>query len=161
MGQGRPHKLTPPIYDLIVGMIRKGNYQSTAAGAAGIDRTTLNRWRKWGKDLEEEYAPEPPPNTHPHKIFYDFGVAITRAQEESEADFVAAWKDHVPDDWRAARDLLARRFPGRWKEQTHTQLTGPEGGPLEITDARDAIQSKLDRLATENTEDETPPEPVG
>jgi hypothetical protein len=39
---------------------------------------------------------------------------LTQAELDYERALVKKWHDAPPEDWRAARDLPARRFPDRW-----------------------------------------------
>jgi hypothetical protein len=46
---------------------------------------------------------------------------------------VAEWRSQFPTDWRAAAELLARRFPARWaRQQPRYELTGSQGGPVQL-----------------------------
>jgi len=46
--------------------------------------------------------------------FREFFEAITRAEYEAEVRMVALWQKHMPEDYRAIRDFLERRYPDRW-----------------------------------------------
>lgn len=37
-------------------------------------------------------------------------------------------------DWRAAFTLLERRYPQRWGKTLRTEVTGADGGPIEVAD---------------------------
>jgi hypothetical protein len=67
---------------------------------------------------------------------------LHQAELDCEAALVKKWHDAAPDDWRAARDLLARRFPDRWGREVEerppdmglglhiTLLLGPADDPI-------------------------------
>jgi len=46
--------------------------------------------------------------------YREFFEAITRAEYEAEVRMVALWQKHMPEDYRAIRDFLERRYPDRW-----------------------------------------------
>lgn len=52
--------------------------------------------------------------------------SVTRAQAEAEVAAVSAWRTAFRDDWRAARDYLARTSPERWAGVTRVQMTTEE-----------------------------------
>lgn len=114
--QGRPTKLTPEVQDVIVETIKDGNYYQPACAKAGIHYQTFLNWMKWGEEQGEG-------------IYFDFFEKVQWAEAEAEAKMVADWKAQVPQDWRAARDFLARRHPERWAPKTYldAQLSGELG----------------------------------
>lgn len=116
---GRNPKLSPETQAIIVEHIKAGNYQYVAAEAAGIDIATFHRWIERGTG---EGAREP---------YRAFCEALTRAERESERALVGHWRLHASKDWRAARDLLARRFPERWADQRKLEVSGS----LSVTDS--------------------------
>jgi hypothetical protein len=97
---GKPIKLTPSVQETVCRMVRDGNYFTIACRAAGISLDALARWRKRGAAGEEPFA--------------TFLQALEQAELEAETKLVEIWNSQAPEDWRAARDLLARRFPERW-----------------------------------------------
>jgi len=46
--------------------------------------------------------------------YREFVEAITRAEYEAEVRMVAQWQKHMPEDYRAIRDFLERRYSERW-----------------------------------------------
>jgi len=97
---GAPSKLTASVQKTICRMVRAGNYLNIACAAAGISTDALSNWRKKGAAGEEPFAA--------------FLAELEQAELDCESALVKKWHDAAPDDWRAARDLLARRFPDRW-----------------------------------------------
>ena len=116
--RGQPTRLTPSVSKTICDMVRRGNYFTIAAKAAGISTDALNQWRKRGADGEQPYA--------------DFAAALEQAELDCESILVEKWHDAAPNDWRAARDLLARRFPDRWGRAVE-EMPPQQGAGLSIT----------------------------
>src|SRR5262245_56995248 len=94
---GRPSKLTAAVERSICSAIAGGTTYAVACAFAGVDVSTVRRWLS-----------SPAPRCRA------FRRAVERAEAEVEVRAVAIWQKHIPDDWRAARDFLARRFPQRW-----------------------------------------------
>lgn len=57
-------------------------------------------------------------------LLAELAEGVTRAERQAEVRLVANWSAQAAQDWRAARDLLARRHPDRWKEHTATEVSG-------------------------------------
>jgi len=99
---GQPLKLTPAVQETICNAIRMGNYLVTATRAAGVSIDSLQRWRRLGEEGRQPFA--------------DFLAAVEQAETECEQTLVKIMYDAAPQDYRAARDMLTRRFPERWSQ---------------------------------------------
>jgi hypothetical protein len=117
---GRPTKLTPKVQQAICDAVRNGNYYEAAATSAGIEYRTFRNWVERG---EQEDA----------GIYFQFVQSLRAAEAEAETKLVAEWRAQVPEDWRAARDLLARRHPERWGPKDRLTLAGDRDAPLAVT----------------------------
>jgi transposase-like protein len=94
-------KLTETVFRRLVESARKGSTYKQAARRAGIGQRTLRRWLRMGRRNEDEGC-----------------VALLAAMEQAEAERSEEWLDCVntaaKDDWKAAIELLSRRFPQEW-----------------------------------------------
>lgn len=110
---GRPSKLTPDTKRRLLDAIRAGNYREPACVYAGISISTFYLWLEKGREQKSGQ-------------YMEFMEEVTRAEAEAEVRMVAQWQAHIPRDWRAARDFLARRNPKRWapKERLDLSHTG-------------------------------------
>lgn len=97
----RPSKLTSEVTKRLTEAIRAGNYYEAACGYAGIHYSTFRKWMQKGETAKSGK-------------FRKFFEAITRAEYEAEVRMVALWQKHMPEDYRAIRDFLERRYPDRW-----------------------------------------------
>lgn len=160
-GLGRP-TILPEKRALILQLVKAGNHYSTAIRAAGIGESTFYQWKQKGHaeldrlalDVDPETGEPPQPN--PMRTAYaQFVEELLRAEHEAEARLVALWTGAAVEDWRAARDFLARRFPERWKDQSKVELAGSPGQPvsvavaveLEPAEVTERLQGVLDALA--------------
>jgi hypothetical protein len=116
--RGRRPKLTPEVQALIVTYLRAGNYVETAAVLAGIHKDTFYDWVKRGRRGEAQYEA--------------FVLEIDRAMAHAEAREVARIVKAAEREWQAAAWRLERRYPQRWGRLVRQELSGPEGGPLEV-----------------------------
>ena len=116
---GRP-KLDPATMQRIVDLIRAGNYLEVAATAAGIHRSTLHRWLKYGRARQKGR-------------FKKFVLAVEKAQAEAESRDVALIARAATEDWRAAAWRLERKQPRRY-------------GPRVALSVQQELDSVLERL---------------
>jgi transposase-like protein len=105
---------------------RSDDDRASAVGAAPARAyAVLDRCPRCRTD---EY-PRPFELTPEQERYREFREQLTRAEATAETTLVAAWAAAAsgPDgDWRAARDLLARRAPERWAGVTRVQMTNEE-----------------------------------
>lgn len=142
---GRRSKLTPETQERIISAIRAGNFVDTAARFAGVHPSTV--WRWWSEGGEEDAEP----------IKQDFREAVERARAEAEVRMVAATikdamggvlvkkttrtrpdgteeveEQFTPPNGKVALDYLWRTSPARWGRKSNVELTGADGGPIQI-----------------------------
>lgn len=98
---GRPLKLTPLITAKVCEAIRAGVHLDVAARYAGIGEATFHRWMARGRKA----------SSGPLREFAD---AVDKAERDAEVALVVLWRKEAAKDWKAARDLLERRFRDRW-----------------------------------------------
>lgn len=121
MTPGRPTKFSPELQEIICKKIADGATYAEAAEAAGVDYTTLLKWRQAGEKAEGG------------KLF-EFYHAIKTAEDQSKQTLlkriVTAGKD--PKFWQANAWILERRFPQEYGRKDRMELTGKDGSSLVI-----------------------------
>ena len=152
---GRPMKLTPVVQQRIVSALEAGNYREAAAAYAGIDYGTFGQWMRRGKGLE--------PGRRQTPELVAFVAAVEAAEARAEVAIVAQWRAKIPENWPAARDFLARRYPDRWSnreriEQTQ-QIEITERDRLTDEDRANRILAILDRVRARRDRDPDPADP--
>jgi len=114
--------LNDETYHLIMEMAEKGYPKTTIAKTVGISYGTLNNWLNWGapdsvdKDGNRIYK----------DMYYKFHQDFYEHEAKAEILAVDALRDAGRQDWRAAVEFLARRFPENWKPEakSHIQIDG-------------------------------------
>lgn len=124
------HRLTPERKERLLTAIRECNRISICARLAGIEYSTLNRWRTKAR---QPGAP---------KALVELERDIQQALCEAEADLVKCWKSAAPQDWKAARDLLDRRYGGRWSPRSKVEHSGSIATKTTIVDATSNDESE-------------------
>ena len=116
---GRPSKLNEDTRRRLIEAVGAGNYMDAACTYAGIGVATFYTWMEKGRSSKSgEY-----------RVLFD---EIEKAQASAEVRMVAQWQQQVPNDWRAAKEFLARRFPDKWSSLEKQEISGPQGAPIKV-----------------------------
>jgi hypothetical protein len=124
-GQRRSRRLTsctPEKVTRICEAIRLGMSSADACRYAGVARSTYEEWK--AKALARPGSP-----------FAEAIDQINAALAESELRLLGYWSRSAADDWRAAQQLLAVRWPERYSDTRRVQVT--------VSKTFDAILDKL------------------
>ena len=125
---------------MVLAALEKGHTRSAAAALAGIHRSTLWEWCTEDADMAEACD-----------------IAEARA-EASIADRLI--QDAAGRDWKASITWLEHRRRTDWKPPTvTTEVSGPDGGPIELADIRRKVASILDGYAAQGSEGDDPGQP--
>jgi hypothetical protein len=110
----RPTKLSPELSERVVRALRAGNFPAVAARHAGIHPATYHRWLERGRPGED-------PADEPYRRFRQ---DVERALAEAEAVLVGFLLKAANDgNHQAARLLLERRWPERWRPEAAAPLS--------------------------------------
>ena len=136
-GVGRPSKLTTAVKKKLIDAIAAGNYYEAACRYAGITFSTFRNWMNTGETAK----------TGQYLEFFD---AVNEAEAQAEVRVVALWQQAIPGNPAAARDFLARRYPGRWgPKETHRNVGKDEDSPIEVVvDYRDSLLARIASIAS-------------
>lgn len=102
----RPTKLTPEIATGIVTLIEHGVHPVVAAGAFGVERSTLYQWIARGEGTDPLRPMEP--------IYAEFADAVRDAEYKAESTLVGLAVAKIKTTADAVM-LLERRFRDRWQ----------------------------------------------
>ena len=132
-----------------------------AAGAAGIDKSTYTRWLKRGREAiaAREQGDEPRPEDD---LYVELFKDVERARQECKVEALTGIKRAgigipveetrttertLPDgsverttvvirklliSWQANAWLLERQYPAEFALKQRMEVSGPEGGPIDI-----------------------------
>lgn len=145
---GRPTKLDQKVQDDIVLMLKMGNYIETAAAFAGISKTTLYSWMRRGREeLERVEEGKGRKIRKAEEPYVDFLNAVEKSMAEAEIRDVQIIYNAAKSDWKASAWRLERKYQDKWGRKDRTEVTGKDGGPIEIDDPREVLLNKLNTLA--------------
>lgn len=146
----RPTKLTTELQKRLCDAIADGNYYQAACGVAGISYKVFRDWMKRGKRARQGQ-------------FREFRNAVLKAEADAEIRIVSQWQAHMPENWQACRDFLARRHPKRWCAKDEMKHAGALGLTIQTVEGVDEDEI-LGRKPTDETDppaqsQSTPPLP--
>jgi hypothetical protein len=114
MPRGGRSKLTKPTVKLIVSLIRRGHYTETACALAGIHKSTVANWLKWGK-------------LKPGSKYGAFRRLVLQAEAAAEIrDYENIRRAGDNGNWTASAWSLERRHPEHWSRKDPSQPRKPE-----------------------------------
>lgn len=145
--------LTPELTIAIVKGVKTGAHPSTAAQARGISRTTFNRWMAQGADRYELDDLGNETLILGQEPFRTLRVAVQRAEAEVEEDLASRYRQVSRQaafgNANYMSGFLTKRWPERWREGQSLELSGPQGGPIEVQGDDHAWVRQLIAAATE------------
>ena len=131
---GRKSKLTPETQEAVCKAIRDGNYNHIAAAYAGIGESTFYLWMSLGERARSGK-------------YLEFLEAVKKAEADAEVRTVALIETAAHENWQAAAWWLERKHNERWGRKERQEITGAEGGPLQVvtwSQLHDAIPKEGD-----------------
>jgi hypothetical protein len=142
----RPIELTPEIVEGIANLVRAGNIPLRAAIAKGVPRSTWYSWLARGRaGAGRRHEGLEVPETE--NVFIELVEAVERAESESQIILVNSGTNALPPNPRGALAMRARRWPREWSRTERHELSGPEGGPVQVEDYRARLSERADSLA--------------
>ena len=146
--QGRKTLLNKEIAEAIVNALKLGNYMTTAADYVGVTPLTIANWLRKGEALSQVDDRE---LDNDEQMFVDFFMDCKKAKALSEMKAVNVIREASQSSWQAAAWYLERTANDRWGRIQRTEITGADGGAIEIN--ADAVARKLEALLDKNVLD--------
>ncbi len=117
----RPTKLTKSVHETVCEALKAGHSRAAAAGAAGVNESTLRRWLKRGEADDAE------------RRFRQLCADVKRAEVECQSRCLEVLRKAALDGrWQSAAWLLERRWPETWAKRTPEQTTHLEEIVVEL-----------------------------
>lgn len=175
MARPTAQDLTPELIEAVADAYRTGLTMKLVAGLVGIHERTLGRWLQAGNDeitRQHETPTEPPRNDPRLSAFVELALAVKEADskfvqeqlliirraavEGKQVKTVTRMNsktgvtttertETVGGLWTAAAWLTERRHTQDYGRQTKMEISGPDGGPIQVDDSAEArISEKLE-----------------
>lgn len=169
----RRTRLTKDLQGQIVAALATGVTEDAACRTVSLHPSVYYRWKQRGRLAETHWTRLTPEQQRLEVLYKEFYEAVTRAWHQSHTRLAGAvLSAAVPHetverivvrkangeveettrtrrewDWRAAMTILERRFPEDWGKRDRVEVSGPDGGPVQVEAAAvQALREKVDRL---------------
>ena len=152
---GRPTKLTEEVQEKILGAVRAGIWLDQAAALAGIAASSLYLWADKGQRALELAEVENRALTPSEAVYADFSESLKKARAEAEARNITLVQQAASaGTWQAAAWFLERSFPNRWGRKDRMEVTGKDGGAMEVTVTAADLEAKVIALIGRQDDEE-------
>ena len=118
---GRPSKLTSETAATAATLAKIGFSDERLAAALGVSRSTLSEWKR--QDAEFSATLKAGKSTA--------DAAVVNALFERATGYEAPDGTHIPSHPTAAIFWLRNRQPAEWRDVTRSEVSGPDGGPIQ------------------------------
>lgn len=135
-------KFTPELGDKVCDAVRAGNYMETAAAFAGVHKDTFYEWQKVGRAAQAKTGRL----TALEQQLADWVAQLEQALAQAEVRDLAIIGKAAETQWQAAAWRLERKSPDRFGRRQRVEMTGADGGPLEVENvagAADRLRARL------------------
>lgn len=116
----RPTKLTPELQELICDYLANGVPQYAAAAAVGITSTTLDNWKRRGRDAMNASTKPKPEDA----AYVEFLAAVELARGRAEAVYAMIVRRAADADAKVAMWWLDRAHPENWAQRQEVAVSG-------------------------------------
>lgn len=138
-GVDKPHRWESAVLAAYVRML--GGTQRAAANLADVGKRTVRRWEnsKWWPDAEAEA----------HRRW------LQKASAKARLALLEVLDDMDPEtrDGATLRFVSERLLSGLEPPKLRQEITGKDGGPIEVSDAREQLAAKLVEIKRRRNED--------
>lgn len=155
---GRKIKLTPGLIENFVKKLKIGSYAKYVAMSEGITERTYYLWLERGAKAEKlwEMGRKVPEE---EVLFFQFFQSIRQAEAESQVLLTSMVFSQAKDDWKAAMELMARKWPEQWAKKEYMDFKGTIDSPDKRQEAlnefdemfKDVPRGKLSEIIRETT----------
>lgn len=152
---GRPTKLNDDIQKKILDAVRAGIWLDQASALAGIAPSSLYLWADKGQRARELAELEGKELTGDDLKYAEFSDALKKARAEAEARNVMQIQNAAANGtWQASAWFLERSFPQRWGRTDRMEVTGKDGGSVEVSISVADLEAKVVSLLSTRTNKE-------
>lgn len=147
----RPSKYKPEFAQAAKELCEKGATDQEMADVFGVEVRTIHRWKgehdefchalKAGKDVADERVER---SLFQRAIGYEQDEVKIFMPSGAEKPVYAEYRAKIAPDTTAAIFWLKNRRPDLWRDKATTEMTGPNGGPIQHQNLSDTdLESKF------------------
>lgn len=143
---GRHTLLNDTRKEAIATMLRAGAYVDDACRAVGIHRATFYNWMQRG-NIQRERLNAGLDVEENETQYLDFLDTVEEADAEGIISHVMNIDNSAKNGtWQASAWILERKQPKKWGRYDRTEITGADGGPIQINVSTEELERKVNRI---------------
>jgi hypothetical protein len=136
----------PKVVEDLESAVKSGVSLEAAAHYASIHPATLFRYMERGREERDSRENGNRPNK-PAQVYLDVLETVERARAQAEVRNVAIINNAAANGtWQAAAWWLERTMPQKYGRRLQTEVSGPDGGAIDVSVSVDALEEKLAAL---------------
>lgn len=149
-GRGRPTDYDPAFVEQVRKLCNLGATDEEIGDFFGVSTRTVYRWKlqhedfcqalRAGKDLADDRVERSLYQKATGFVFVEQTALKVKVDRDVERVEVVDVERFAPPDTQASLHWLYNRRPERWRNLSRTELTGKNGGAIEVSDQRTAIE---------------------
>lgn len=142
---GRHSLLTDETEERIVSAVRGGAYLDDASAYAGISRHTLFSWLRQGRAAAERLDEGETLSDREERLL-NFLNAVEKARADASIRNLMVIQQAAQEgNWQASAWYLERTNPKKWGRHETVEITGAEGGPIQVeVSAKETLRAKFE-----------------
>jgi len=131
---GRKIKLTPQLIEEFKKKLTVGAYAKYVAMSEGITERCYYLWLERGSRAEKlwELGKKVPES---EVLFFQFFQSVRQAEATAQVTLTAMVFSQAQEDWKAAMELMARKWPEQWAKKEFVDFKGTIDGLDKKTEA--------------------------
>lgn len=148
----KPPDLDDPRVKAILQALNAGNYVEHALEYAGVGKRTYYDWLDRGKAEAERLANGETPNPV-ESTYVAIYEEVSKARAAAVVRNIALIQQAAnAGTWQAAAWWLERTMPQKFGRRLAAEVSGPDGGPVEMTVTPETLNAKIAALIGEDNE---------
>lgn len=128
--------------EVIIEAIKNNMPWQAAAQLVGVTPAAICQWKQYGRFAEAKKLQGERLNPN-EKAYLEFLEGIRKAESEAMQRSLVIIQKAAPTRWQAAAWLLERKWPELFALHRVLEVSGPDGGPIEVSHV------DLSKLSTE------------
>lgn len=149
-GRGQPSKFEQN-KDLLLKLAKHGLTDKQMADIVGVTEQTINNWKKKDSDFFESLKEvKTIADSRVVRALFERATGYSHPEEKIFNDngtpMVVPTVKHYAPDTTAAIFWLKNRQPVDWRDKQDLEVSGKDGGPIEINETRKTVMEKLNKV---------------
>jgi transposase len=133
----------------LINALKSGAYIQTACTYSGVGESTVYRWLERGRKENDRLENDEKPNPD-ETPYLELWESIEKARAEATLRNLQVIQTSAQNgNWQASAWFLERTMPAQYGRRAYNEVTGPNGGALQVAMTVDELNDKIGVLMGE------------